>query len=101
MTDLTQDWKDEKLPDGWYYVKEITGDIQIDYFADFFDNFQSTIVEVLAEVPDYTTWQNMYNTADMEHKANNKLLEDVERLEKEIKELKKYRKIVKEGFIND
>lgn len=85
MTDLTQDWKDGKLPDGWYYVKFPDTEIKICSAYELF-RYILTIdfdkVKILAEVPDYTAWQNMWNTADMEHKANNKLLEDVERLEK-------------------
>lgn len=97
MTDLTQDWKDGKLKTGMYYVGYNDGRygranlISTPDFYGFFNNcsLNDKVVEVLDEVPDYTVWQNLWNTADMEHKANNKLLEDVERLEKENKELKK------------
>lgn len=94
MTDLTQDWKDRKLEAGLYYVKYNDGKcgksvlISKPYFYGFFSS-NDKIAAVLAEVPDYTAWQNMWNTADMEHKANNKLLEDVERLEQENKQLEK------------
>lgn len=59
-------------------------------FYGFFNNcsLNDEVAEVLAEVPDYTAWQNLWNTADMEHKANNKLLEDVERLEQIIESQK-------------
>lgn len=92
MTDLTKDWKDGKLSAGWYYVKfpdtevEICGFYKLSVFRLCADTNE---IKILSEVPDYTAWQNLWNTADMEHKANNKLLEDVERLEKENKELKK------------
>lgn len=92
MTDLTKDWKDGKLSAGWYYVKfpdtevEICGFYKLSVFRLCADTNE---IKILAKVPDYTAWQNLWNTADMEHKANNKLLEDVERLEKENKELKK------------
>lgn len=97
MTDLTKDWKDGKLNTGMYYVRYKDGRygranlILTPDFYGFFNNcsLNNEVAEVLAEVPDYTVWQNLWNTADMEHKANNKLLEDVERLEKENKELKK------------
>lgn len=91
MTDLTQDWKDGKLPKGLCYVQFHNGEVKI---CDFYElcvfrlSSYRDKIKILAEVPDYTAWQNMWNTADMEHKANNKLLEDVERLEKENKELK-------------
>ncbi len=92
MTDLTQDWKDGKLSAGWYYVKfpdtevEICGIYKLCVFR---LSSYSDKIKILAEVPDYTTWQNVLKTAEVEHKANNRLLEDVERLEKENKELKK------------
>ena len=92
MTDLTKDWKDGKLSAGWYYVKfpdtevEICGFYKLSVFRLCANTNE---IKILAEVPDYTAWQNLWNTADMEHKANNKLIEDVERLEKENKELKK------------
>lgn len=95
MTDLTQDWQDGKLKTGMYYVGYKDGRygranlILTPDFYGFFNNcsLNDKVVKVLAEVPDYIAWQNMWNTADMEHKANTKLLEDVERLEKENKEL--------------
>lgn len=97
MTDLTQDWKDGKLKTGMYYVRYKDGRygranlILTPDFYGFFNNcsLNNEVAEVLAEVPEYTTWHNVLNTAVMEHKANNKLLEDMERLEKENKELKK------------
>lgn len=97
MTDLTQDWKDGKLKTGMYYVGYNDGRygranlILTPDFYGFFNNcsLNDEVAEVLAEVPDYPVWQNLWNIADMEHKANNKLLEDVERLEKENKELKR------------
>lgn len=85
MTDLTQDWKDGKLPDGWYYVKYEESDkifISECFGGDFPSFYPTDVVQgILDEVPDYNLWQNLWNIADMEHKANNKLLEDVERLE--------------------
>lgn len=88
MTDLTQDWKDGKLTEGLYYIQFPRGNV-IRYRLSEATRFSSDNIKILAEVPDYTAWQNLWNTAEMEHKANNKLLEDVERLEKENKELKK------------
>lgn len=88
MTDLTQDWKDGKLKEGLYYFQFPRGDVLRCKLSEV-DKFFSANIKILEEVPDYNLWQNVLNTADMEHKANNKLLEDVERLEKENKELKK------------
>lgn len=92
MTDLTQDWKDGKLSAGWYYVKfpdtevEICGIYKLCAFR---LSSYSDKIKILAEVPDYTTWQNVLKTAEMEHKANNRLLEDVERLERQVNHLSK------------
>lgn len=96
MTDLTQDWQDRKLKTGMYYVGYKDGRygranlILTPDFYGFFNNcsLNDKVVKVLDEVPDYNLWMNLLYTADMEHKANNKLLEDVERLKKENKELK-------------
>ena len=87
---LTEQWKYGKLSEGWYWVKGSRTKGIYAYTAEYLDNTYRPIngESVLAKVPDYTAWQNLWNTADMEHKANNKLLEDVERLEKENKELK-------------
>ena len=89
MTDLTQDYKDGKLAYGWYYVRLDDKSADIAFYDGFFWSGVNPcdIEKILAEVPDYFDWQNMWNTADMEHKANNRLLEDVERLEKENKGL--------------
>lgn len=94
MTDLTQDWKDGKLKEGSYYIKLNTGEVVIDYYKwnEDFDEYSRYIFDyhddddiatVIKKVPDYNLWQNLYNTADMEHKANNILLKDVERLKKD------------------
>ena len=67
MTDLTKDWKDGKLPSGWYYVKfpdtevEICGFYKLSVFRLCADTNE---IKILAEVPDYTAWQNLWNTAE-------------------------------------
>ena len=91
MTDLTQDYKDGKLKKGLYYVQFPGGEVEICGIYElccFRLSVYGDKIKVLAEVPDYDLWQNMCNTADMEHKANYKLLEDVERLEKENKRVR-------------
>ena len=92
MTDLTQDWKDSKLSAGWYYVQFPNSEIKICSAYELyryiltidFDKFK-----ILAEVSDYNIWQNLWNTAEVEHKANNKLLETMERLERQVNHLSK------------
>ena len=67
MTDLTKDWKDGKLSAGWYYVKfpdtevEICGFYKLSVFRLCADTNE---IKILAEVPDYTAWQNLWNTAE-------------------------------------
>lgn len=97
MTDLTQDWKNGRLKEGLYYFQFPRGDVLRCKLSEV-DKFFSANIKILEEVPDYNLWQNVLNTADMEHKANNKLLEDVERLEKENKELKEKIKKAKQSF---
>lgn len=68
--DLTEQWKKGELESGWYYIEEINGDVQIDYYdvacVDYefnelegdWDNFGETIKKVLAPVPTYEEWQH-------------------------------------------
>ena len=90
MTDLTKDWKDGKLEEGLYYVQFHNGVKICNFYELCILRFSATgdKIKILDEVPDYTAWQNLLNTADMEHKANNKLLENVERLEQIIESQK-------------
>lgn len=59
MTNLTEQWKKGKLPEGEYWVKYTYGDIErLDYFwKTFSDNGypinKETIAQVLAPVPSY------------------------------------------------
>lgn len=86
MTDLTQDWKDGKLSAGWYYVKYEKSDkifISECFGGDFPSFYPTDIVkEILAEVPDYTAWQNMWNTAERLEKENKELKKQVNHLSK-------------------
>ena len=88
MTNLTQDWKDGKLKEGLYYVQFPRGGVLRCKLSEVDKSFSANI-KILAKVPDYNLWMNLWNTADMVHKTNNKLIEYVERLEKENIELKK------------
>lgn len=99
--DLTQDWRDGKgifhhRNSGYVYVKDTLENEVIESLAALYqapfslrESKISKGYKILAEVPDYNLWQNMCNINNMEHEANNKLREDVERLEKENKELKR------------
>ena len=85
MTDLTQDWKDGKLKEGLYYVGFCNGAIKICTFYElciFRFSTDSDKVLILAEVPDYTAWQNMWNTAERLEKENKELKKQVNHLSK-------------------
>ena len=58
MTDLTKDWKDGKLPAGWYYIK-IADIVFIDFFEGkvWKNKKDEYIDEVLALVPSYNEWK--------------------------------------------
>lgn len=66
MTDLTQDWKDGKLEEGLYYVQFHNGIKICNFYELCILRFSATgdKIKILAEVPDYTAWQNLWNTAD-------------------------------------
>lgn len=89
MSNLTQDWKDGKLPAGWYYAKfpvtevEICGFYKLSVFRLCADTNE---IKILAEVPDYTAWQNMKNVAAGEHQINKLLIRDREKLTQLLKD---------------
>jgi hypothetical protein len=97
MTDLTEQWKQKKLPLGWYFVKDESGKI---YYAEYTEWFNvngwcgnyferdEEIVEVLAEAPDYIDWRNMVNCACEEHEANKRFIEENDNLKETVEALK-------------
>lgn len=78
MTDLTQDWKDGKLTEGLYYIQFPRGNV-IRYRLSEATRFSSDNIKILAEVPDYTAWQNMWNTAERLEKENKELKEKIKK----------------------
>lgn len=71
MSNLTEQWKKSKLPEGWYYVKDEDGQIIIaEYFAYCIDketneaeydwSCGSEPEQVLAEVPSYELWKAVH-----------------------------------------
>lgn len=83
MTDLTQDWKDGKLPKGLCYVQFHNGEVKICGFYElcvFKFSVDTNEIKILAEVPDYTAWQNMRNTAERLEKENRELKEKLEEI---------------------
>lgn len=94
MTDLTQDWKDGKgifhhQNSGYVYVKDTLGNEVIESITSLYqtpfslrESKISKGYKVLAEVPDYTAWQNMWNTAERLEKENKELKKQVNHLSK-------------------
>jgi hypothetical protein len=92
---LTEQWKQKKLPLGWYFVKDESGKIYYAEYTEWFNvngwcgNYferEEEIVEVLAEAPDYIDWRNMVNCACEEHKANKRFIEENAQLKELLKE---------------
>lgn len=82
MSNLTQDWKDGKLLKGLYYVQFHNGEVKICGFYElcvFRFSVDTNEIKILAEVPDYTSWQNMKNVAAGEHQINKLLIRDREK----------------------
>ena len=57
--DLTQDWKDGKLPDGWYWVKGIKAEGIYAYTAEYLNNMYRPRngERIIEQVPSYEEWQ--------------------------------------------
>lgn len=68
MTDLTDKWKKGKIPEAWYYVKDIHNKESLDRYFKETDNFEYLedweVDEVLAPVPSYEEWQASENYID-------------------------------------
>lgn len=60
---LTEQWKDGKLSDGWYWVKGSRTKGIYAYTAEYLNNMYRPIngESVLAPVPSYDEWQASYN----------------------------------------
>lgn len=86
MSDLTKDWKDGKLPAGWYYIK-IADIVFIDFFEGkvWKNKKDEYIDEVLAPVPSYEQWQKHRKTLLKTQEKNC----DLEIINTQLKELLK------------
>lgn len=92
MTDLTEQWKKGKLPEGHYYVKD--GDNMIAEYLDgyFYNNgepmtsFSGGVDEVLEKVPSYEKWDKLNNTCHELEKETACLAVDIVNLKELLKE---------------
>lgn len=97
MTNLTEQWKKDKLKDGFYYVAidepfmpkkvEIIEFYKTGFETDMDSNYMH---EVLAEVPSYEQWQEYKNANDSMFDTIKMLNKDNFKLEKENTKLKKW-----------
>lgn len=60
---LTEQWKDGKLPAGWYWVKGIRAEVIYAYTAEYLNNMYRPIngERIIAPVPTFEEWQASYN----------------------------------------
>ena len=60
---LTEQWKQGELPNGWYWVKEIKAEGIYAYTAEYLNNmYRPRNGEIIIEqVPSYEEWQVSYN----------------------------------------
>ena len=122
MTDLTEQWKKGELPEGYYYVRD--GENMIAEYLDgyFYNNaepmtsFTGGVDEILAPVPSYDEWKaKLEQNAQLKEQINKCYLdainrgtanavkavkefgmpERIERLEKQLKIVKKYLPLIK------
>lgn len=84
MTNLTEQCKQRKLPDGLYWVKH-------DGVINILDNYEAHLTEVdevLAEVPSYEEWQDVKDDLATCDKDLNNVCEQKEELYEENEQLK-------------
>ena len=68
--DLTQQWKDGELPEGWYYVKGNRAEGIYAYTAEYLNNmYRPRNGEIIIEqVPSYEQWIGVKQQRDLENK---------------------------------
>lgn len=92
--DLTSQWKNGELQEGWYWVKKKTCEEYIDKVYFWYDTFidgdvpldNDKVIEVLAKVPSYEELQNMNEAVNQAMAANIKLVEQNKQLKEVLKE---------------
>lgn len=82
--ELTEQWKNGTLKEGWYYLSIVPSKKCIDYYygKDFERYNEWAITKVIAPVPTYDEWrkEGIWYT----EKSHKELLKKVERLEKQL-----------------
>lgn len=93
MTNLTDKWKKDELPSGWYYYKSsILGNITI-ADSSTLHKYRNRldwkdIITILAKVPSYEEMQNINKSVNNLMAANIKLVEENTKLKELLKECK-------------
>ena len=85
--DLTQQWKDGELPNGWYWVKGIRAEGIYAYTAEYLNNMYRPRngERIIEQVPSYEQWQKHRKTLLKTQEKNC----DLEIINTQLKELLK------------
>jgi len=98
---LTEQWKNGKLNDGWYYLKVkselgncpvisecVTNYSHLEPYSDFYEYDDSHVEEVLAPVPSYEEYRELLdlNVYEKDRKKVMGLEDKVKRLQEQLKE---------------
>jgi hypothetical protein len=83
MTNLTEQWKKGKLPDGWYYVKGNRAEGKYAYTAEYLNNmYRPRNGEIIIEqVPSYELWKAVHEQWKVLLDENTKLKEQLKECE--------------------
>ena len=119
MTDLTKDWKDGKLPSGWYWVECCRDKGIYAYTGEYLNNMYRprNSERIIEKVPSYDEWQasenyidylkqciSVYESKDKQATetsiAYNELLEENTKLKELLKEYKKQLSEIKNAYID-
>jgi hypothetical protein len=98
MSDLTEQWKKGKLPEGFYWVKVKEEIANYPILADcvrryeyydvytYFPEYEDSITSVLAPVPSYEEWQALNGNMDSVMQTNQALCKKLSELKEVLKE---------------
>ena len=76
--DLTQQWKDGELPEGWYYVKGNRAEGIYAYTAEYLNNMYRPRngERIIEQVPSYGEWIGVKQQRDLENQQPKELLKE-------------------------